>query len=109
VEWIVIRRLTPDLPLPPPRIVDPRLVMVDDFAQAAALFHALGRVDDDDLRAIVRAVREAGRARDPLGALQSTLERSPLAGRFSPQAVDRTRAVVAGIAPDSPSPEEPTP
>ncbi|RMG17186.1 MAG: hypothetical protein D6731_04540 [Planctomycetota bacterium] len=72
VEWMVIRRLR-RRPAAPDE--DPRLVRVDDYAQAAALLRAAGFVSRSGLRAVLRAVRSAGGAADVLAPLRGLEDR----------------------------------
>lgn len=63
VEWIFIRRVVPGKPKTPLRLEDDRIVLVEDYAQTAAVLRALGRIDHEDLLRIVAAVHAAGLGR----------------------------------------------
>lgn len=76
VEWIFIRRTgAAKVEADPPD--DPRLVFLDDFAQAAALLRALGRIPAEDLRCVLAAARAAGLGVEPLRAVQEKAARLP--------------------------------
>jgi len=89
VDWMIIRRLRPrQLADPteasagggPDEVEDERTVYVDDYAEAAALFRALGRLDATDYARVLAAVREAGLAARPLQAVERLAGRLPAAG-----------------------------
>jgi hypothetical protein len=69
VEWIFIRRVVPGKPKTPLRLEDDRVVIVDDYAQTAAVLRALGRIDHEDLLRILAAVRAAGLGQRPADIL----------------------------------------
>jgi hypothetical protein len=76
VTWILIRRTgAARVERDPPD--DPRLVLLDDFAQGAALLRALGLMPADDLRRVRAAVRAAGSEADPLRAVRERSARLP--------------------------------
>ncbi len=87
VEWIFIRRVAPATPPAPLRLEDDRIVLVDDFSQAAAVLRAQGRLEKEDLLRVVAAVRRAGLGADPARAL----ELPPVRARVSHDALDRVR------------------
>jgi hypothetical protein len=69
VSWAVIRRLRPSEG-PAPEAPDPRLVFVDDYAQAGVMLAALQLIAINDLRTVVQAVRGKGLGDDPLGVVE---------------------------------------
>lgn len=79
VEWIFIRRVAPATPPAPLRLEDERIVLVDDFSQAAAVLRAQGRLERDDLLRVVGAVRAAGLGPDPGRALALPAVRARIA------------------------------
>lgn len=70
VEWIFIRRVAPATPPAPLRLEDERIVLIDDFSQAAAVLRAQGRLEKEDLLRVVAAVRAAGLGAAPARALE---------------------------------------
>lgn len=64
-------------PEPP---VDERVLFVDDYGQAAAVLCALGRIEPEDMRSVLRAVRAAGGGAEPLAVLEELGERGPADG-----------------------------
>jgi hypothetical protein len=87
VEWMIIRRMHGQCPTPEGE--DPRVVRVDDYAQAAALLRGSRFIPGETFAKVVRAVRAAGGGREPLRPLESRAERLP--------ALDETRSEVAAL------------
>ncbi len=79
VDWMFIRRLSGGKDEPTGE--DSRLVRVDDYAQAAAILRACGRIGPGGFFSIVRAVRAAGGGQDICGALAGREERLPEGAR----------------------------
>ena len=87
VSWAVIRRLRP-AEGPPPVPDDPRLVYVDDYAQAAVLLGALRLLSEEDIVAVVQAVRLAGLGQAPFAVVDRC------GGRLGAEALGGVRAAL---------------
>lgn len=94
VEWIFIRRLRQGPPAPL-KLHDDRVVLVDDFSQAATVLHALGRILTDDLLRVLSAVRDAGLGQAPA----RVLDLPNIAARVAGDARERTRRELARATP----------
>lgn len=95
VEWIFIRRVAPGTPPAPLRLDDDRIVLIDDFSQAAAVLRAQGRLEKEDLLRVVAAVREAGLGATPTRALELPAVRA----RVPHEALDRIHRELDEVTP----------
>ncbi len=95
VSWIFIRRLprpgagdAAQAAAASPHALpdDPRLALVDDYGEVAALLRAAGRIGPDDLRAVLRAVRARGLGHTPGRLLETFAPRLPAEGLAAAQA-----------------------
>ncbi|MBL4849306.1 MAG: hypothetical protein JKY65_27585 [Planctomycetes bacterium] len=82
--------------------LDPRVLFVDDYGQAAAVLHAASRLHERDLRAVLEAVLEAGQGQAP-GAL---LEQSEVVSRLPDGAAATTLELLEKIRAEESAREE---
>jgi hypothetical protein len=76
----------------PPCDLDPRLLTTDDYAQAAAVLFAAGRVGASDMRAVLTEVRAADEGESPLSVLEQAASRLSV---LDADAVERTRTALS--------------
>lgn len=100
-----------DLVTPPPDTeLDPRVLFIDDYTQAAAILHAAGRLSEQDFQAVLAEVRETGAGEDPGALVRLHAERLPVEG--VERTLDLLTALVAGAEPQTPAdpaPADPIP
>jgi len=76
--------------------LDPRVLFIDDYTQAAALLHAAGKLSEQDLQAVLGEVRATGAGQDPGLLVRLHAERLPAQGVG--RTLDLLTALVAGAA-----------
>jgi hypothetical protein len=81
--------------------LDPRVLFVDDYGQAAAVLHAAGRLREADLCSVMIDVVGAGHGMSPGAVL------AELAGRLPAGAIEGTLRLLGTFSPHEPEPSEP--
>lgn len=87
-------------PSPDDAELDPRVLFIDDYSQAAALLHAAGQLPEEDFRAVLAEVRATGAGQDPGALVRLHAQRLPGAE----ETLDILTSLVAG-APAAPAAE----
>jgi uncharacterized protein DUF2183 len=72
--------------------LDTRVLFIDDYAQAAAILHAGGKLSEDDFRGVLSEVRATGAGQEPAALVRQHAERLPAAG------VERTLEILTALA-----------